>query len=326
MHKKIVKRQVFRVNKLKLKTDGTLDKEVKLSNKEAYTLLLPADKISDSGCRHLLDGVTSDTVMVSIPENVRKIMGWSEVKVSESVVEQNIWDYFYEAIDILVQSDPYPTLIDSKGEYTSDPSDYRWGLSNDQIKKYSDAMDKFYSLFSLRFGYKSLTPYMVMLIYNCPQLLQKIPFGAIKRFSTEGGEHLHYMHQRFYYQHTQREGSYKTTHPAKQILLQSYKEMRFRLVEYCKSSVDELRIPAEQMIHDIERTWASSIIEKYILGKIVRRRLNVKKHTGFEIDQPSQKPTTNFVKTFVLVGRLPAKLIKVHKTKEHKSYATLDIV
>ena len=70
---------------------------------------------------------------------------------------------------------------------------------------------------------------MMKYIDVVPQLLKSIPFHSLMRVSTEGAEHVHYMHMCFYYQHSTRGGGWKKTDTILMLLVWTYRQLRHRI-------------------------------------------------------------------------------------------------
>lgn len=70
---------------------------------------------------------------------------------------------------------------------------------------FKDHAQRFYHLFKVKYSTAELTPYMIKLIDMGRYFMSNLPF-SLGRFQGEGGEHVNYIHNTFYYQHTTRHG------------------------------------------------------------------------------------------------------------------------
>lgn len=92
---------------------------------------------------------------------------------------------------------------------------------------------------------------------------------------TEQGEHMHYIQACFYYQHTQRGGSYKTKDPNFEMLFWSYRLLRSRLFQYTQSSNHEEKAAGDLFLNSAKRIWAATVFQKIWKGKLVRSKMTM---------------------------------------------------
>ena len=80
-------------------------------------------------------------------------------------------------------------------------SEHDWGYSESDKKNYIVHSKRFYQLFSSRYTYRSLSPYMIKLVDHVLELVDTLPF-LLARFQSETAEHANYEHNTNYYHHT----------------------------------------------------------------------------------------------------------------------------
>ena len=85
-----------------------------------------------------------------------------------------IWEHFYEMIMILPK-DPLPYNVD-----LSDIQEFQWCYSAADRTKYTQHAEKFYHLYCAGYTYKQLTPYMMKLIDQVPELMLTLPFPVAR--------------------------------------------------------------------------------------------------------------------------------------------------
>lgn len=113
---------------------------------------------------------------------------------------------------------------------SSDPKDYRFGLTEDEIHRYVELADLYHALTLLRYGSSKLYPYLMKRVDVFPQMLQELPFHSLFRGGTEGGERTHYLHQCLYFRHSARGGGWKCQDPVITLFRWYYRFLRRRLV------------------------------------------------------------------------------------------------
>ena len=87
-----------------------------------------------------------------------------------------------------------------------------YSYSDSDIDEYIIQAEKFYQLYTFRYGYQQVTPYMMKFIDVVPHLMKALPC-TLGRFQSQGGEHANYQHARYYFQHTTRHGGANKSDP-----------------------------------------------------------------------------------------------------------------
>ena len=121
---------------------------------------------------------------------------------------------------------------------SSDPKDYRFGLTEEEIQKYEELADLHHALTLLRYGSSKLYPYLMKRVDVFPQMLRELPFHSLFRGGTEGGERTHYLHQCLYFGHSARGGGWKCQDPIITLFRWYYRFFRRRLAK-CPATVQE---------------------------------------------------------------------------------------
>ncbi len=312
--------------------------EVKLNKKDAHLLLAQPGEFINT-YRALLDGVASTSVTFQIDSKLQKLLGIPKSSLTEYEIETRIWYELNTMINILRNSDPEPKLKSGLPPNSTDPSHYTWGLEETEIQNYVKAADIFHRLFTIRYSSNDLTPYMIKLIDQAPALLTSLPISSLMRFATEQGEHLHYIHACYFYQHTQRGGAYKTVDPHFQILFWTYRILVQRVGDYKKSNDKEKIKSAQDFFQKIKQHWAASHLQRLVRGSSARRHFLKLKKAATMIQKnvrllllekqksqrgqnavysvPAGRPKSpQKVTDIIIVGRIPTPLIKKYKTKD----------
>lgn len=92
----------------------------------------------------------------------------------------------------------------SKG--STDPSYYRFGLTDMEKEKFVKLTDLYHALTLLRYGSSKLFPYLMKRVDVFPIMLRELPFHSLFRGGTECGERTHYLRQCLYFGHSARGG------------------------------------------------------------------------------------------------------------------------
>ena len=121
---------------------------------------------------------------------------------------------------------------------SSDPKDYRFGLTEEEIQKYEELADLHHALTLLRYGSSKLYPYLMKRVDVFPQMFRELPFHSLFRGGTEGGERTHYLHQCLYFGHSARGGGWKCQDPIITLFRWYYRFFRRRLAK-CPATVQE---------------------------------------------------------------------------------------
>jgi hypothetical protein len=74
-----------------------------------------------------------------------------------------IWDSLYEMY-IILRKEPDHKLKVGHPEGSELSDDYTWEYEASFLDRYKHAAEKYYQLFTLRYGAKELTPYMIKLV------------------------------------------------------------------------------------------------------------------------------------------------------------------
>lgn len=295
----ILSRGITKIKRIQINSDGTLKERLTLNKSEAHTLLhMPCDFISSFP--NLLDGVASDRMTFKIDKHLQKAMDVGITDMTEFEIETHIWKYLSDGIFLLRNSDPKPKT----------PTSSKWGLSEEEVNQLQKSFDIFHKLFVIRYGQSELSPYMMKLVDVSPLLLKKLPIPSLMRFSTEGGEHSHYTQSCYFYQHTQRGGSSKSHDPITSILFWSYRRLRQRILGYGESTSEAKQEIASRFKMWVSREMAACVIQKCVRDFLVRRKI-------MEGQKPfSERVDVNSVSNIILVGRIPADVLKRYGSKE----------
>jgi hypothetical protein len=139
---------------------------------------------------HILYNVAShNSFTTPLPVALQKALGLESRTISEYDLENQIWRVNWE-LHLLSRKDPVPST-----DHLDSP---RFGLTPEEIEKYIALADLFHGLLLHRYGSTGLYPYVMKRVDVMPILLKELPFHSLFRFSTEGGEHAHYLHQCYF--------------------------------------------------------------------------------------------------------------------------------
>lgn len=267
---------------------------------------------------HVLSGVVKKRkATLQVPPQVRNRLGLTEALTEYDHVKL-IWDHFYHMTEILLK-DPLPANA------LEDEIEFQWGYTEADKKEYLDHAEIFYQLFCARYTAKSLTPYMMKLIDHVPELMRILSF-PIARFQSEGGEHLNYQHNLFYFQHTTRNGGNGNPDPLVAILQSTWNRLYHSIEQLTLSDDEEKRETGHSFISFCTCHTAAAIIQRCFRAYIVRKKLdkvgwtsrpmsgqqrknNLKVRMNIRDIFPKKETLTRpFLGTnFVLVGAVPAQ-------------------
>ena len=121
---------------------------------------------------------------------------------------------------------------------SSDPKNYRFGITEEEIQKYEELADLQNALTLLRYGSSKLYPYLMKRVDVFPQMLRELPFHSLFQGGTEGSERTHYLHQCLYFGHSARGRGWKCQDPIITLFRRYYRFFRRRLAK-CPATVQE---------------------------------------------------------------------------------------
>lgn len=110
-----------------------------------------------------------------------------------------------------MRKDSSPALNDPSRAGSLIPNDYTFGYTSKDISDYL-------------FHANNLTPYMIKFVDIAPLLVDSLPF-SLWRLQNEGGEHVNYLHNQFYFQHTTRHGGKNRVDPSLALFNSIYKRI-----------------------------------------------------------------------------------------------------
>ncbi|KAJ8040128.1 hypothetical protein HOLleu_14336 [Holothuria leucospilota] len=186
---------------------------IKLNKVNAWVILNPVPNglVSDIEYVHVLENVVGER---KIPNTMDPLVtakfAFPDTFVEVDPVKQ-IWHEMYCMQPILSQ-DANPRLLEGKPVGSNHPDDYAWNVEEKDILAYKDHAERYYQLFKMYYGCEHMTPYMIKYIDYGAYFLKNLPI-PMSRFQAEGGEHVNYDHNRFYFQHTTRHGGKQFSDP-----------------------------------------------------------------------------------------------------------------
>ena len=222
--------------------EGKKLEQVTLNVNHAETISAPASHFSDNQYSHILENVASKEVQFDLPGKLREHLNWPTPQISEYDLETMIWRVHWEMHELeRLDEDPrkYANRLKPGIPHgSSDPKDYRFGLTEEEIEKYEELADLHHALTLLRYGSSKLYPYLMKRVDVFPQMLRELPFHSLFRGGTEGGERTHYLHQCLYFGHSARGGGWKCQDPIITLFRWYYRFFRRRLAK-CPATVQE---------------------------------------------------------------------------------------
>ncbi|CAH3163305.1 unnamed protein product, partial [Porites lobata] len=182
------------------------------------------------------------TLNFDLPGKLREHLNWPTPQISEYDLETMIWRVHWEMHELeRLDEDPRKYVNRLKPGIphgSSDPKDYRFGLTEEEIQKYEELADLHHALTLLRYGSSKLYPYLMKRVDVFPQMLRELPFHSLFRGGTEGSERTHYLHQCLYFGHSARGGGWKCQDPIITLFRWYYRFFRRRLAK-CPATVQE---------------------------------------------------------------------------------------
>ncbi|KAJ8050283.1 hypothetical protein HOLleu_03423 [Holothuria leucospilota] len=240
-------------------------KPIKLNKDHALAVIAPPPIGMSSKFPHVLHNVLSDTVIPNtLPSIVTKSLQLP-AQFTELGLVSSIWDHFHVMINIL-KKDRKPVLKHGRTDGSLDPEDYDWSYTDEDKSTFKLSAEKFYQLFKLKYSVSELTPYMIKLIDMGRYFMVNLPF-SLGRFQAEGGEHLNYIHNTFYYQHTTRHGGKHHRDPVLATLSHMWKNL-----SYCISNSSDCmdsKEAAKKFKLYKERHMAATKLQALVRGSLV---------------------------------------------------------
>ena len=187
----------------------------------------------------------------------------------------------------ILLKDPRPNNVNVSNE-----QEFEWGYSAEDRLEYMQHAEKFYHLFCSRYTYKELTPYMMKLIDQVPELMLTLPF-PVARFQSEGGEHLNYLHNCFYFQHTTRHGGRGKPDPIVAVFQACWNRLYHEITQLSLSEHGADNVVGQSFTAYCTCHTAAAVIQRYFKGYIVRKKLKI---SGWTLKPMSgQQKKTNSV-------------------------------
>ncbi|KAJ8019772.1 hypothetical protein HOLleu_41495 [Holothuria leucospilota] len=294
-------------------------KPIKLNKDDALAIIATANQGPFSS--DILHNVLSrSSIPNSIPKHVNDFLKLPATFTEYDLVS-HIWNSFYNMI-IILKVDREPTLINPELLGSLDPNDYHWGYTEEDKVNFKFYSELFYQTFRLKYTASELTPYMVKLIDYGYHFMNTLPC-SIGRFQAEGGEHLNYIHNNFYYQHTTRHGGKFGKDPVLATFSHMWRSLCYEITYGCVSK--EYEDARNQFVIYRQRHVAATLIQAHVRGYIVRVKLKQKRLHCDKPKDTGKVPLSFSHITFVLCGSIPklnkksytqemlTELIKIHK-------------
>ena len=262
-----------RNGKFQLHFDEKKLEQVTLNVNHAETISAPASHFADNTFPEILDNVATRDVLFDLPQKLRDHLNWPTPQISEFELESKIWDVHWELHELeRMDEDPRKyadRLKPGRTAGSSDPKDYRFGLTEGEIKRYVELADLYHALTLLRYGSSKLYPYLMKRVDVFPQMLRDLPFHSLFRGGTEGGERTHYLHQCLYFGHSARGGGWKCQDPIITLFRWYYRFFRRRLAKcppevqeaferYVKAKFEEEGLDYEAEMRTVEKSGGSN--------------------------------------------------------------------
>ncbi|KAJ8035492.1 hypothetical protein HOLleu_22741 [Holothuria leucospilota] len=282
-------------------------KPIKLNKDHALTIIAPSPNESCADFRNVLHNVLSDIqIHVNLMPHVKNFLKLPP-SFTEYELVSSIWKHFYHMVEIL-KVDNAPVLKDGKHVGSVDPQDYTWGYTEDDKRLFKYHAEYFYQAFKLKYSAQEFTPYMIKLVDMGQYFIHHLPL-SLGRFQAEGGEHVNYMHNSFYYHHTTRHGGKNQQDPIVAIFRNMWKNLCYSIDNGDESI--ESKEAAELFKSYKSRHLAAVTIQSFVRGALVRRK-HMKSGTPKVNPVVKSKPLSNM--HFILCGSVP-KLSNVSYTQ-----------
>lgn len=222
-----------RNGKFELRYDGKKLEQVTLNVNHAQSISSPANEFTGHQYPEILDNVASKEVQFDLTVQLKESLNWPSLKISEYDLEMKIWEVHWKLHE-LERLDEDPRQYEDKlnpgsPKGSQDPSDYRFGLTEEEIENYVKLVDLHHALTLLRYGSSKLYPYLMKRVDVFPIMLKDLPFHSLFRGGTEGGERTHYLHQCLYFGHSSRGGGWKSQDPILSLFIWHYRFLRRRI-------------------------------------------------------------------------------------------------
>ena len=116
----------------------------------AETISAPASHFVDNEYSEILDHVASKEVTFDLPRKLQEHLKWPTPQISEYQLETEIWRVHWELHELeRLDEDPRKysnRLKPGLSQGSSDPKDYRFGLTEDEIRRYMELADLYHAL------------------------------------------------------------------------------------------------------------------------------------------------------------------------------------
>ena len=308
-----------RNGKFELHFDGQKLEQGTLNVNHAEIISAPPSHFADTPFPDILDNVASRDVVFDLPQKLRDHLQWPTPQISEFELERRIWNEL-ERLDV----DPRKyaeRLKPGSSVGSSDPKDYRFGLTLEEIKQYVELTDLYHSLTLLRYGSSKLYPYLMKRVDVFPQMLKDLPFHSLFRGGTEGGERTHYLHQCLYFGHSARGGGWKCLDPIITLFRWYYRFLRRRLAkcppevqeaydQYVKTKFEEEGLDYDSEMRAVEETRASNCNQSVTVQPPVSGQPLSTVQPSEQINQPEQQSTVQTLKSEPVVQSSQVLLIE----------------
>ena len=199
-----------RNGKFELKYEGKKLEQDTLNVNHAETISSPASEYTGAIYPEILDNVTSKEVLFDLPAKLKDSLNWPSLKISEYDLEMKIWEVHW-TLHEMERWDEDPRQFENRlnpgsSKGSTDPSYYRFGLTDMEKEKFVKLTDLYHALTLLRYGSSKLFPYLMKRVDVFPIMLRELPFHSLFRGGTECGERTHYLRQCLYFGHSARGG------------------------------------------------------------------------------------------------------------------------
>ena len=223
--------------KIRFDKSGKLE-QITLNKDHAFAILSPAPAGRENDFPHVLENVVSNRpLLYNFPDNIKDYIGAQDIATENDAVNK-MWECVFNKY-VVLKDDPPPKLLLGKPDGSLHPEDYSWGYSQPTKMLYKRHAECFYQLFCKRYTWRSMTPYMVKFIDYARFFMEYSEF-PMSRFQAEGGEHLNYVHNCFYFQHTTRHGGKVKIDPHFSLLSTMYRKLSYEICSL--DSVDDYKL------------------------------------------------------------------------------------